>query len=216
MKRIDDFLNSIYRNVEGEQDEIQDFKEEMRVHLLEKVNEHKQNGKTEDEAINLAIEEFGDEKQIKKGLAEFFYMPKIRFFQKLLTAFLSALIFSGILSAIIYTPETQQMPNVQYWSFSSLFMLYGVYSLVVFIIGGIPYSILMDKIVNKTNIKNKYVADVLIYILGGIIVNVWFWISLFNPYGIVWDHSINLLLMGIGASLLFLHLFYISKKVFKD
>ena len=215
MKRIDNFLNSIYKNVQGEQQEIQDLKEEMKAHLMEKVNEFKQSGKTEDEAIKLAIEEFGDEKHIKKGLAEFFYMPRLRFFQKLLTAFLSAIVFSGVLASIIYTPASQQLEGTSYFSFIGLFLMYGAYSLVLFLFAGIPFSIIMDKIINRTNINNKYLVDVLIYTLGGIVVNVWFFISLYNPYGVVWDQSITFLLIGIGASLIFLHLSYLAKKVFR-
>lgn len=122
---------------------------------MEKVNEIKQSGKTEDEAIKIAIEEFGDETQIKKGLAEFFYMPKVRFLQKLLTAFLSAIVFSVVIASMIYTPASQQLEGTSYFSFINLFLLYGAYSLVVLLLGGIPYSIIMDKLVNKTNINNK-------------------------------------------------------------
>lgn len=77
MSRIDNFLNSIYKNLEGEEQEKKELKEEMRVHLIEKVNEYQQNGKTEEEAIILAIEEFGDKNTITNGLKEFFNIPKI-------------------------------------------------------------------------------------------------------------------------------------------
>lgn len=70
MKHIDEFVNSIYDNVSGK--EAKDLKEEMRSHLLETVAELRSEGKTEQEAINIAIGRFGDEKQISKGLLSLF------------------------------------------------------------------------------------------------------------------------------------------------
>ncbi|TMW72822.1 permease prefix domain 1-containing protein [Alteribacter natronophilus] len=215
MKQIDAYLNRVYKNAEGEPEEIKDSKAEMRDHLLDKVQDYKDQGKSEQEAVNAALEDFGEEKQVTKGLAEFFYLPKARLLQKLLTALFSALVFSGAAAWIIYTPETQQMEGVAYFSFAELFLLYGAYSLAVFLFGGIPYSMILDGVVSKVKRRHRYPAELAVYTLGGIVVNVWFFISLFNPYGIVWDQAALFLFLGIAASLVFLHLSYIVKKILR-
>ena len=77
MKKIEEFVNSIYRNVDGNKEEINELKQEgMRTHLLESVHDLKQEGKSEEEAIRIAIENFGEKKQITKGLYEFFNAQK--------------------------------------------------------------------------------------------------------------------------------------------
>ncbi|WP_345240620.1 permease prefix domain 1-containing protein [Pontibacillus salipaludis] len=70
MKQVDEFVDSIYANVDG--NEAKELKEEMRAHLVETVAELKANGKTEQEAIDIAINRFGDQNQIKKGLFQLF------------------------------------------------------------------------------------------------------------------------------------------------
>lgn len=76
MKRIDSYVNAVYQNVGGNKNEIQELKEEMTIHLIETVNELKQEGKSEEEAIDIAILRFGDEKFISNGLIELFKYQK--------------------------------------------------------------------------------------------------------------------------------------------
>ncbi|UZJ78531.1 permease prefix domain 1-containing protein [Fictibacillus sp. KU28468] len=76
MKQIDDYVNAMYRNADGNKKEINELKEEMKSHLLEAVYDWKAKGKSEKEAIEIALENFGDKKQISKGLSEFFSMQK--------------------------------------------------------------------------------------------------------------------------------------------
>lgn len=70
MKQIDEFVNSIYANVSGK--EAKEMKEEMQTHLIETVEELKEEGKSEQEAISIAINRFGDKNQITKGLLDLF------------------------------------------------------------------------------------------------------------------------------------------------
>ncbi|CAH0346324.1 permease prefix domain 1-containing protein [Bacillus sp. CECT 9360] len=76
MKQIDKYVNSIYKDVAGDKQEIEDLRQEMRSHLLEAVEELKAKGKSEEEAIRIAIENFGGKNQIVKGLSEFFKVQK--------------------------------------------------------------------------------------------------------------------------------------------
>lgn len=63
MKQIDKYVNSVYQNASGDKKAIEELKLEMKNHLLEAVSELKESGRTEQEAINIAIERFGEEKK---------------------------------------------------------------------------------------------------------------------------------------------------------
>ncbi|XRG80767.1 permease prefix domain 1-containing protein [Rossellomorea sp. GAMAL-10_SWC] len=76
MKQIEAFVDSIYLNVGGNLKEVQELKAEMKGHLLEAVHELKSEGKSEQEAIELAIERFGGEKEIRSIVAQLFKAQK--------------------------------------------------------------------------------------------------------------------------------------------
>ena len=56
MKTIDTYLNTLYKNDHSK--EMKELKEEMREHLIESVNDLKNDGYSEEEAIQNAIERF--------------------------------------------------------------------------------------------------------------------------------------------------------------
>ena len=72
MEKINVFVETIYQNVEGNKKEIEDLKMEMRAHLLETVYELKAAGKSEQEAIDLAMKRFGGEKEMRFAITEMF------------------------------------------------------------------------------------------------------------------------------------------------
>lgn len=67
----------MYLNVEGDQQEINELKAEMTNHLLEAVHELKAEGKTEQQAIAIAIKRFGEEKEIRNVIGQLFEIQKI-------------------------------------------------------------------------------------------------------------------------------------------
>ena len=75
MKKIDQFVNSLYAHLSGK--EAKELKQEMRSHLLETVEDLKAEGKSEQEAVSIALDRFGDEKQITRGLLTTFQSQKI-------------------------------------------------------------------------------------------------------------------------------------------
>src|SRR3954447_21355412 len=77
MKQIEAFVDSVYQNVGGNKKEIQELKAEMKSHLLEAVHELKAEGKTEQEAIEIAIERFGGEKEMRSIVEQLFKVQKI-------------------------------------------------------------------------------------------------------------------------------------------
>ncbi|MDM5221004.1 permease prefix domain 1-containing protein [Peribacillus sp. NJ11] len=106
MNQIEEYVHSVYRNVDGDKDEIEELKQEMRSHLLEAVYELKENGVSEEEANRIAIENFGDKKHIIKGLSEFFNVQK-RFARYILLFSLVSL----VLGAIIFVNTSLEIYN---------------------------------------------------------------------------------------------------------
>ncbi|UZQ50022.1 permease prefix domain 1-containing protein [Clostridium kluyveri] len=72
MEQIDRYVNSVYRHVDGDKEEIEILKEEMRNHLLQIVEELKSEGKSDEESITIAIERFGEQTQIENELLGIF------------------------------------------------------------------------------------------------------------------------------------------------
>ena len=76
MKQIEAFVDSVYQNVGGNKKEIKELKAEMKSHLLEAVDELKAEGKSEQEAIEIAIERFGGEREMRSVVGQLFKAQK--------------------------------------------------------------------------------------------------------------------------------------------
>ncbi|WP_284641574.1 permease prefix domain 1-containing protein [Paenibacillus silviterrae] len=63
--RIEDYIQSVFRGFEGDPQELEELKEEMRVHLLEAVKELQEEGLSEEAGVSLALERFGSGKQLQ-------------------------------------------------------------------------------------------------------------------------------------------------------
>lgn len=103
MKQIDLFVESIYEQMDGKEKEVQEMKSEMKSHLLEAVHELKLEGKTEQEAIQLAIERFGGEVELRTAVREMFAIQKL-FAKKVLYVAVSMFVLC-IISAITLSAE---------------------------------------------------------------------------------------------------------------
>ncbi|MEH6930357.1 permease prefix domain 1-containing protein [Priestia megaterium] len=77
MKKIEEFVDSMYLNVDGDKQEIKELKAEMKNHLFESVQELKEEGKTEQQAIIIAIQRFGEEKEMRAVIGQLFEIQKI-------------------------------------------------------------------------------------------------------------------------------------------
>lgn len=96
MKQIEAFVDSVYQNVGGNKREIQELKAEMKSHLLEAVHELKNEGKSEHEAIQIAIERFGKESELRSVISELFKTQKV-FGKAVLYIGLTILLLSSVL-----------------------------------------------------------------------------------------------------------------------
>ncbi|MDM5291869.1 permease prefix domain 1-containing protein [Peribacillus simplex] len=103
MKEIEAFVDSVYQNVGGNKKEIQELKDEMKGHLLEAVHELKLEGKSEQEAIEISIERFGGEKEMRSIVGQLFKAQKVfakRVLHIALTFFVLTTVVCGVLWAL--------------------------------------------------------------------------------------------------------------------
>ncbi|KIV60985.1 hypothetical protein CN327_14110 [Bacillus cereus] len=100
MKEIDVFIDSVYQNVGGNKKEIQELKAEMKGHLVEAVHELKAEGKTEQEAIEIAINRFGGEKVMRATVSQLFQAQKT-FAKWVLYLAITFLVLSSIVFGLI-------------------------------------------------------------------------------------------------------------------
>ncbi|MGG7098836.1 permease prefix domain 1-containing protein [Clostridium sardiniense] len=68
MGRIEEYIERIYSRVNKNNEETEILKEEMKFHLYDKVSDLMEDGYTEEESINIAIEKFGDENSISNDV----------------------------------------------------------------------------------------------------------------------------------------------------
>ncbi|NIK11622.1 hypothetical protein [Alkalibacillus almallahensis] len=119
----------------------------------------------------------------------------MRLLEKVLTAILSGIIFSLGLTFV--------------WDVWMYFWGYLFVSSAMFLIVGILFSILVDKITG--NVKSyRYLYLVLFYLLGGVLLNLILYLFLFTE-GFSRE-TYNMFILGIVASLLYLHILLINRK----
>lgn len=120
--------------------------------------------------------------------------------EKLIAAVVSSLLFSLGLSFLNNTME--------------YFSAYLMFSFFVFLVGGVIFSLLADHLLEKFDFKmqiSKYFLSLIFYSAGGIIVNVFLYIVIFNEgFGL---DALYMLLFGVVAALIFLHVMFITRKV---
>ncbi|WP_078596236.1 permease prefix domain 1-containing protein [Evansella clarkii] len=100
MKKVDEYINSIYKQAMGDKEEIEELKDETRNHLMKDIEELKSEGKLEKEAVQIAIERFGEE-NVKGSVAGKFYNTQKSFSKIVLVVGIAALIIAFVLSEVI-------------------------------------------------------------------------------------------------------------------
>lgn len=106
MKQIDEYVNKVYRDMKGTKKEIQDLKYEMKGHLLESVHELKLEGKSDKEAVDIAINRFGKENELRTLINQVFQSQRI-FGKRLLYTGLAVLLVSIIIFIFTIIPSKE-------------------------------------------------------------------------------------------------------------
>ncbi|WP_233566944.1 permease prefix domain 1-containing protein [Cohnella endophytica] len=110
MKQIEAFVDSVYQNAGGNKKEIKELKAEMRSHLLEAVHELKKEGKSEQEAVQFAIERFGGEQELRSEISQLYHKQKL-FAKGVLFAALTVLIFAIFSFQFLYQRDEEVSGN---------------------------------------------------------------------------------------------------------
>ncbi|MDR7002035.1 permease prefix domain 1-containing protein [Neobacillus niacini] len=92
----------------GNKKELEELKAEMKNHLLEAVYELQSGGKTEQEAIQIAIERFGGENEIRSIVGQLFKAQKI-FAKRVLYIALAFLLLSLSVFGFLYQKTESEM-----------------------------------------------------------------------------------------------------------
>ncbi|WP_186672914.1 permease prefix domain 1-containing protein [Sporosarcina sp. BP05] len=111
MKQIEAFVDSVYQNVGGNKKEIQELNElkaEMKSHLLEAVHELKKEGKSEQEAIEIAIGRFGGEKEMRSVVGQLSKAQKT-FAKWVLYTAIASLLISILIFSIVKPIEKSKL-----------------------------------------------------------------------------------------------------------
>jgi hypothetical protein len=127
--------------------------------------------------------------------------------KKLMIAIIASLILSVSISSYSYIPVAKQQPGTIYWSFLGLIIIFLIYSAPVYILGGIPFSILIDIILSKLKKVGsivRYLISVLLYGLAGVLSTLVLLFIVSNGKSI--NEGIYLYYIGIVAAELYLHL----------
>ncbi|RNB86440.1 hypothetical protein [Brevibacillus panacihumi] len=93
--------------------------------------------------------------------------------RRLLSALLSSIIFCVILAYLQHTPVAERQPSTSYMSFSSLVFIYLIYATPVYLLGGIPCSILIDTITKRIFRRSSiifYLVNIICYALAGMLL----------------------------------------------
>lgn len=106
MKRIEEFIDSIYGHVVDHK-EAKELKAEMRTHLVEAVEELQAEGKSEEEAVSIALERFGDEGMLRGKITEYFRVTRIFSVNVLRSAILFAVL--GVLISCVFAYSEYQL-----------------------------------------------------------------------------------------------------------
>ncbi|WP_438318085.1 permease prefix domain 1-containing protein [Sporosarcina sp. FA9] len=108
MKQIEAFVDSVYQNIGGNKKKSQELKAEMKSHLLEAVHELKEEGKSEQEAIEIAIERFGGEKEMRSVVGQLSKAPKT-FAKWMLYTAIACLLISILIFSIVTSIEKSKL-----------------------------------------------------------------------------------------------------------
>ncbi|MDI2589098.1 hypothetical protein OR571_18840 [Psychrobacillus sp. NEAU-3TGS] len=136
--------------------------------------------------------------------------------KRILIAVISTVLFSISLAIFVYTPASNREPDSSYNSLLGLFTIYALFSGPVFVIAGIIWSFIFDKISRKYLTRSKrYFTKFILYIIAGLGSTVIFLFIISNGKIISNTETFSFLLLGIIASLLYYHLLIIWQFLFK-
>ncbi|CAM3642486.1 hypothetical protein EDM52_16610 [Brevibacillus invocatus] len=118
---------------------------------------------------------------------------------KFISALISSLLCCAILAMMQYTPVSERQSDTYYFSFSSLLFIYLIYATPVYVLGGIPFSILIERITGKLLHYSRilpFLINLILYASSGMFL-MW----------LMFQEQKSLFLFGAGAASALLYYF---------
>ncbi|ARK32664.1 hypothetical protein [Halalkalibacter krulwichiae] len=131
----------------------------------------------------------------------------MKLIEKGLASFICAIMLSIALAAVLSRPSTI--------SFSFMFTVALFYSFPMLLIGGVTFAVLAEKLLTKWKPRKTneiYPRALMIYAVGGVVVNYFFYVSLFRQE---WGNVLFFLVIGVIASLFFYHVLLVISYAFR-
>jgi len=120
MKEVDNYIDSIYKNIHGNKKEISEGKQEIKNHLLQSISELESQGFSENESIDIAIKRFGDATKLKIELNELYKLQKDSFKRILTLAKLFLIIgFAAFILKIAVLARSNNIEQTLSYKFSN-------------------------------------------------------------------------------------------------
>ncbi|MDN9010188.1 hypothetical protein [Brevibacillus laterosporus] len=136
---------------------------------------------------------------------------------RIFTGVVTAMLFCLVLAVSEYTPMIAREPNTYYFPFMTLVIIYIVYSVPIFLLIGIPCTILIDLITNRMGISNKsklYLVQLGLYSSAGIVIAlVFFGLTKGEILQKIWNYQAYV--VYIVGSLIFYHVSLATMSIFK-
>ncbi|RDW17723.1 hypothetical protein [Oceanobacillus chungangensis] len=129
--------------------------------------------------------------------------------KRILIGVIATVLFSVSLAIFAYEPVSNRQPNSSYTSLAGLFTIYAIFSGPVFIIAGVIWSFVIDKVSVKhqhyPRLK-RYLRKSIWYISAGVVSTLIFLFILSNGAIVYNSETFGFLSLGIIASLIYYHL----------
>ena len=133
----------------------------------------------------------------------------IKIFAKIFAAITAGILLSVVMSAIDYTPPSERMEGVYYYSFPALVTGGIFYTVPLFLFPGLPISVLLDNGLSKFRTKHRagnYLLSVVFYALGGAMAALLLLVVIRGGRASSVSAFFEVLGSAVLASMLFLHL----------
>jgi hypothetical protein len=133
----------------------------------------------------------------------------VKIFAKMCAAITAGILFSVVMSAIDYTPPSERMEGVYYYSFPALVAGGILYTVPLFLFPGLPISVLLDNGLSKFRTRHRagnYLLSVVFYALGGAVVAMLLLIVIRGGRANSVSAFLEVLGSAVLAAMLFLHL----------
>ncbi|GEL77625.1 hypothetical protein [Tenuibacillus multivorans] len=130
---------------------------------------------------------------------------------RFMTAILSTLVFASVFSWLNYVPVDERVENVYYFGFWETFLFVVIYAGPVYLLFGIPSSVIIDQWTTNVQQKGKFFLQLVLYGLFGFIGLLIFSIAF---GGELIDYG-NMILMGVSVAWIYFFIKLLLNRYYK-